>query len=485
MAELVDAPASGAGTRKGVEVRVLFWAPIFCFGPSGTIQKPRFGGVFCCLFQGFRPAKSKGVLWHPTNLMAFLMAFWWDAITPQTGCMTMALSDARIRSLKPSDKPTKHGDAGGLLLVVSPAGSKLWRMVYRFEGKQKQLAFGAWPDVSLADARSSRDAARKLLASGVDPSAKKKEDKVAREKAVTDSFAALADELLSKNEREGKASATLGKKRWLVSLAIDDLGDKPITEISASDILVPLRRVEAQGNYETARRLRAVISQIFRYAIATARAENDPTFGLKGAIIAPKVTHQAAVTEWTSYARLLKSIWVYSGTRETSSALKLMALLYPRPGELRQAEWSEFDLENAVWVIPAERAKMRRPHKKPLPPLAVDILRSQRNHSGNLRLVFPSSTSAERPISENTMNLALRRMGFGKDEATSHGFRATASTLLNESGLWSADAIEAELAHLSGNAVRRAYHRASYWDERTRMAVWWSERIAEIVNDRK
>lgn len=241
--------------------------------------------------------------------------------------------------------------------------------------------------------------------------------------------------------------------------------------------------MEAQGNYETARRIRAVISQVFRYAIATARAENDPTFGLRGAIIAPKVTHQAAVTDWTVFAKLLKSIWVYSGTQETCAALKLMALLYPRPGELRQAEWSEFDLDNAIWIIPAERAKMRRPHKKPLPPLAMKILRAQRNHTGNLRLDFPSSTSTERPISENTMNLALRRMGFSKDDATSHGFRATASTLLNESGLWSADAIEAELAHLSGNAVRRAYHRASYWDERLRMAAWWSKRIAEIVND--
>lgn len=393
----------------------------------------------------------------------------------------MPLNDARIRALKPSAKPTKHGDAGGLLLVVNPTGSKLWRMVYRFEGKQKQLSFGTWPEVSLAEARAARDAARKLLASGIDPSSKKKEEKVARERLVTDSFTALADELLDKNAREGKSVATLGKKRWLISLAISHLGNKQITEISATDILVPLRRVEAQGNYETARRLRAVISQVFRYAIATARAENDPTFGLRGAIIAPKVTHQAAITDWANFTKLLKSIWTYSGTPETCAALKLMALLYPRPGELRQAEWSEFDLENGLWVIPAERAKMRRPHKKPLSPLSVDILQIQRNHTGNLRLVFPSSTSVERPISENTMNQALRRMGFSKDDATSHGFRATASTLLNESGAWNEDAIEAELAHIGSNAVRRAYHRASYWDERVKMAVWWSEQITEII----
>ncbi|WP_306402385.1 tyrosine-type recombinase/integrase [Pseudochrobactrum saccharolyticum] len=399
----------------------------------------------------------------------------------QWGAIAMPLNDARIRALKPSAKPTKHGDAGGLLLVVNPTGSKLWRMVYRFEGKQKQLSFGTWPEVSLAEARAARDAARKLLASEVDPSAKKREDKAARERLITDSFSALAEELLDKNEREGKSAATLNKKRWLISLATSDLGAKQIIEISASDILIPLRRIEAQGNYETARRLRAVISQVFRYAIATARAENDPTFGLRGAIIAPKVTHQAAVTDWNVFAKLLKSIWAYTGTLETCAALKLMALLYPRPGELRQAEWNEFDLENAVWVIPAERAKMRRPHKKPLSPLAVDILRIQHNHTGNLRLVFPSSTSVERPISENTMNQALRRMGFSKDDATSHGFRATASTLLNESGAWNEDAIEAELAHIGSNAVRRAYHRASYWDERVKMTAWWSDRIAEII----
>jgi integrase len=394
----------------------------------------------------------------------------------------MPLNDARIRSLKPSAKPTKHGDGGGLLLVVSPKGSKLWRMVYRFDGKQKQLSFGAWPTVSLAEARGMRDKARKILALGEDPGEKKKEAKAARTRAITDSFKALAEELIEKQVRENKAPATISQKRWYLSLAVDDFGDKEITEISASDVLVPLRRIEANGNYETAKRLRAFIGQVFRYAIATARAENDPTFGLRGAITSPTVTHRAAVTEWDAFEKLLKKIWVYTGTLETCAALKLMAILYPRPGELRQAEWSEFDLQNATWVIPAERAKMRRAHKKPLPPLAVEILTERRNHSGNRRLVFPSSTNIERPISENTLNHALRRMGFSKDEATSHGFRATASTLLNESGDWNADAIEAELAHVSGDAVRRAYHRASYWDERVRMANCWADRIAKVVS---
>lgn len=219
----------------------------------------------------------------------------------------MPLSDARIRSLKPTTGPTKHGDGGGLLLVVTPTGSKLWRMVYRFEGKQKQLSFGAWPDVSLSDARSHRDAARKVLAAGQDPSVQKKEDQKARVRAVLDCFSNLAEEFLSKNEQEGKSTATMAKKRWLVGLALADLGPRPITEISSPDVLVPLRRVEAQGNYETARRLRAVISQVFRFAIANGRAVMDPTFGLKGALIAPRVTHQAAVTDWDGFAKLLKS----------------------------------------------------------------------------------------------------------------------------------------------------------------------------------
>ncbi|WP_425494105.1 tyrosine-type recombinase/integrase [Hoeflea alexandrii] len=320
-----------------------------------------------------------------------------------------------------------------------------------------------------------------MLADDGDPSQKKKQDKIARAYAAANSFEALAEEFLDKNRREGKSEATLNKKRWLISLALKDLQSKPIGEIDAADILVSLRSVEALGNYETARRLRAVISQVFRYGIATARVSNDPTFGLRGAIIAPKVTHRAAVTEWESFTRLIKSIWAYTGSIETRTAMKLMALLYPRPGELRQAEWTEFDLDKATWTIPEERAKMRRVHRKPLPPMAIDILREQQQHTGNLRLVFPSSTSLERPISENTLNQALRRMGFEKHEATSHGFRATASTLLNECGLWNADAIEAELAHVSGNGVRRAYHRGAYWEERIRMAEWWAERIGEVV----
>ena len=330
----------------------------------------------------------------------------------------------------------KRSDGGGLHLLVSPTGGKLWRWAYRFDGKQKTLAFGAYPAVSLADARQKRESAKKLLASGVDPAQQARIDKLNRRAASANTFDAVADEFLAKTEREDKAEATLTKKRWLLGIARADLGARPIAEISAAEILVPLRKVESQGNYETARRLRAVIGQVFRYAIATARADNDPTFGLKGALTAPVVTHRAAVTDRKAFGGLLRAIWGYEGTPETRAALQFMALLYPRPGELRQAEWTEFDLDKGVWTIPAARTKMRREHRKPLPSPAVDILRDLQKLTGNGRLAFPSVQSTLRPLSENTLNAALRRLGFTQSEATAHGFRATASTLLNESGKW-------------------------------------------------
>jgi integrase len=394
----------------------------------------------------------------------------------------MPLSDRQINGLRASEKATKYSDGGGLHLLVAPTGGKLWRMAYRFNDLQKQLAFGSYPTISLAEARAKRDAAKKLLASGIDPAFQAKQDKAARLEASTNTFALIGEEYLAKNEREGKADTTILKKRWLLSLATPDIGDRPINELTASEILVPLRKVEGLGNFETAKRLRAFISQIFRYAIATARAAHDPTYGLKGALVAPKVTHMAAVTDWSRFAGLIRAVWSYTGTVESRAALKLMALTYPRPGELRKAEWSEFDLDNATWTIPAARMKMRREHKKPLSPLAVEILRDLQRHTGNRRLAFPSTQYSDRPLSENTMNVALRRMGIAKEEATSHGFRASASTLLNESGLWNPDSIEAELAHAGADEIRRTYHRALYWEERVKMADWWAGQIETVVH---
>lgn len=394
----------------------------------------------------------------------------------------MPLTDTQIKAFRPAEIPTKRSDGGGLHLLIAPSGGKLWRWSYRFDGKQKSLAFGAYPAVSLSDARQKRDSAKKLLAAGIDPGQQAKRDKASRIAASANTFGAIADEFLAKVEREGKAEATLIKKRWLLGMAKADLAGRPLTEISAAEILLPLRNVEAQGNYETARRLRAAIGQVFRYAIATARAENDPTFGLRGALTSPVVTHRAALVDRKAFGGLLRAVWGYEGMPETRAALQLMALLYPRPGELRQADWDEFDLDGGVWAIPAARMKMRRAHKKPLPTTAVAILRELHKLTGRGRLVFPSVQSALRPMSENTLNSALRRMGFSSAEASAHGFRATASTLLNESGKWQADAIEAELAHVGADEVRRAYHRAAYWDERVKMAEWWAEEVTKLLD---
>lgn len=393
----------------------------------------------------------------------------------------MPLTDTQIRTIKPEIRPVKHSDGGGLHLLVSPSGSKLWRLAYRFGGKQKTLALGVYPYVSLSRARERREEAKAVLATGIDPAQLAKEEKAKKQAVASNTFSAVADELLAKMEREGRADATLAKTRWLMDMAKDALGSRPVAEISAAEILVPLRKVEAKGNLETARRLRALIGQVFRYAIATARTDNDPTFGLRGALTTPKVTHRPAITEAKAFGRLLKAIADYDGAAQTRIALQLMALLYPRPGELRQAEWSEFDLEAGVWSIPATRAKMRREHKKPLPEQAVILLRELRSITGNGRLAFPAHTSMHRPLSENTLNAALRRMGFTKEQASAHGFRASASTLLNESGKWLPDAIEAELGHVESNAVRRAYHRAQYWDERVRMQAWWAEQVFSLI----
>ena len=260
-----------------------------------------------------------------------------------------------------------------------------------------------------------------------------------------------------------------------LSLARPAIGARLIAEITAPEVLGALRGVESRGRHETAKRLRATIGQVFRYAVATGRAEADPTGALRGALTAPVVNHRAAITEPKALGGLLRAIASYEGAPETRTALELLALTFVRPGELRAAEWAEFDLDAAVWSIPSEKMKMKRPHRVPLAPRAVAILRELQAITGRGKFVFPSVRSSARCMSENTINAALRRMGFAKDEMTGHGFRAVASSLLNESGKWNADAIEAQLAHVENDAVRRAYHRADYWSERVAMIAYWAD----------
>lgn len=390
-------------------------------------------------------------------------------------------SDTAFRSLKPAAADYKLSDSGGLHMLITKGGSKLWRFSYRFDGKQKLLALGQYPIVSLADARAKRDAAKKLLTDGVDPSVERKEERRSARLARANTFEAVAKELLEKFEKEGDAETTLKKKRWLLDFAIATLGKRPIAEIKAGEILETLRKIEKRGRHETATRLRSTVGMVFRYAIATDRAERDPTADLRGALITPTVTHRATIVEPNAVGALLRAIDGFDGQTTTRLALKLAPLVFVRPGELRKAEWGEFNLDGAVWQIPAAKMKMRRPHKIPLAPQALAILRELHGHTGKSKYLFPSVRSWRRPMSENTLNAALRRLGYDSSELTIHGLRATASTLLNESGKWHADAVERQLAHQEQNEVRGAYvHAAEFWQERIKMMRWWANHLDEL-----
>lgn len=296
--------------------------------------------------------------------------------------------------------------------------------------------------------------------------------------ARANTFEAVAKELMDKSEAEGDAPKTLEKKQWLLDFANKEFGKRPIAEIKAPEILDALRKIEKRGRHETATRARRTIGAVFRFAIATGRAERDPTADLRGALITPTVTHRATIVEPKAVGALLRAIDGFEGHAVTRYALKLAPLAFVRPGELRQAEWAEFDLVGAEWRIPAKKMKMRRPHRVPLAHQALAILRDLQQITGGSKYLFPSARSWHRPISDNTLNAALRRLGYDKTELTIHGLRSTASTLLNESGKWHADAIERQLAHQEANEIRGAYtHAAEFWQERVRMMRWWADEL--------
>jgi integrase len=387
---------------------------------------------------------------------------------------TMPLSDIKIRNLKPKEKAYKVSDFEGLFVLVKVSGSKSWRFKYRIDGKEKLLVIGDYPAVSLAQARKARDAAKALLADGDDPSEAKQEDKRIRIETRGQTFEKIGAAFLAKQRKEGKSAATLSKTEYHLKLANRDFGRRPITEITAPMILKTLRKVEAKGNYETAHRLRARIGSVFRYAVASGVAETDPTYALRDALIRPTRVHRAAITEPIALGQLMREIDGFEGQATTRIGLKLLAMLAQRPGELRHAKWEEFDLDQGVWSIPAAKMKMRRDHNVPLPDQAVVLLKDLRRMSNNGDYLFPSLRTWTRPMSENTLNAALRRMGYSGEEMTAHGFRASFSTLANESGLWNPDAIERALAHVEKNEVRRAYARGEHWDERVRLADWWA-----------
>lgn len=399
----------------------------------------------------------------------------------------MALTDTAIKAAKHGPKPIKLFDERGLFLLLQPSGGKLWRLKYRILGKEKKLSLGVYPDVTLKEARKRRDEARTSLANGADPASVKLEQTRSAKRNAANTFKAIADEFIDKSAKEGRAAVTIKKTRWLLSLLESDLGNRPITEITPADLLEALQKVEAKGHLETARRMRSFAGRVFRYAVATSRATADPSNLLKGALVAPTVTHHSAILEPKAVGELLRAIDGYQGQPLTCIALKLTPHVFVRPGELRRAEWQEFDLEKAIWTIPAEKMKMRDPHVVPLSLQALELLESAKVISEGQQYVFSSLYPGNRPMSENTINASLRRLGYSGKEMTAHGFRSMASTLLNESGKWSADAIERALAHKDGNATRGAYHRGQHWNERVQMAQWWSDYLdtlrtgAEII----
>jgi integrase len=392
----------------------------------------------------------------------------------------MKLIPADCTRARPKSKAYKLNDGAGLYLYVAPGGGKLWRFDYAFQGKRKTLSIGAFPTVSLDDARERRDGAKRNLANDRDPMAEKKVAKLTARVRERDTFAHVAAELIRKLRREGKAPATIKKRLWLLKSLAADLRSRPIAHITAPEILAVLQKAESRGRLESARRLRAAIGQAMRLAVASGRATTDPTPALRGAIATPKVRHRSAVTDLEGVGKLIDAIDGYDGAI-MRHALLIAAYCFPRPGELRLARWSEVDLRSKIWVIPASRTKMRREHRIPLSPLAAKqfaaLKRITRNNVDGF--CFPGLRPG-RPISENTLNAALRMLGFDGSAHVAHGFRSTASTILNEHSDFSADAIERALGHQEVNAVRRAYHRAEHWEERVEIMNWYSDFLDKL-----
>jgi len=400
--------------------------------------------------------------------------------------MDMELTDARIRAAKPLKKPFKLRDSRGLVLLIKPNGSRLWRLRYEFDGVEKGLSLGIYPEVSLKMARERRDEARKLIADGTDPSAQRKAEKVATGETVElitrEWLASLTrpPETLKNAKRRRRRNGPMDAKtvarmtKRFETFVFPALGSRPIRRITAPELLNVLRRIEARGTHETAHRVRAACSRVFRYAVATGRAERDVAADLIGALVPVESRNFAAITDPAEVAGLLRAIDGYQGELVTQFALKLSPLVFVRPGELRKAEWSQVDFAAALWRIPWSRMKMGEQHLVPLSRQALALLEDLKSITGNGRFLFPSLRSAERPISDNTVNAGLRRLGYSSDEMTGHGFRTMASTLLNELG-WNPDAIERQLAHDERDESRASYNHAQYLDERRRMMQAWGD----------
>lgn len=393
----------------------------------------------------------------------------------------MGLTDTFVRQVKSSTKPAgdKYTDGHGMYLHVKPAG-KYWRFDYSFLGKRKTLALGVYPDVSLVKARARHREARELLADGADPGAAKRDAKNAKRIASNNTFEAVARLWLEKTKSERAATTQEKVENWLAKDLFPAIGSLPISTIRPRDVLVALQKIEARGAIETAHRVKSLCGQVFRFAVAIGLADRDVTADLKGALVSVQTNHFAAITEPQQVAKLLMAIHGYSGHPYAAAALKLAPLVFVRPGELRSAEWAEIDLEAGEWRIPGHKMKMKNDHVVPLAQQAVDILRSVHPMTGHGKYVFPSIRTADRCMSENTINAALRGLGFAKDTMTGHGFRAMARTILDEVLEERVDYIEHQLAHTVKDANGRAYNRTAHLPARRVMMQRWADYLDEL-----
>lgn len=393
----------------------------------------------------------------------------------------MALTDTFVKNVKHSGAPAgdKHTDGHGMHLLVKAAG-KYWRLNYRFLGKQKTLALGVYPEVSLAQARQRRDQARKLLAQGIDPSEAKRAEKVSRKLAADNTFESVARTWLEKSKLNRAESTDAKVKAWLTKDVFPHIGQLPITAITPRDVLDVARKMEKRGAIDSAMRVKQVCGQVFRFAVAEGSAERDVTADLRGALVKQPTQHLAAITDPNKVGELLRAIHGYSGHPATVAALKLAPLLFVRPGELRHAEWSEIDLEAAEWRIPGAKMKMGADHIVPLATQAVEVLTELQRLTGRARYVFPSVRTGARPMSENTINAALRGMGYSSDMHTAHGFRATARTILDEVLGERVDLIEHQLAHAVKDVNGRAYNRTAHLPARKAMMQRWADYLDQL-----
>ena len=389
------------------------------------------------------------------------------------------LSNLLIKNMKPQAKTLRLSDGRGMYFEIAPSGGKWWRFKYRIDGKEKRISLGVYPDVGLAEARDKRDAARKLVAAGIDPAGHRKVEKVALEESTENTFEVIAREWFSMFSKYWVAGHSDKIIRRLELYVFPWIGARPIKAITAPELLAVLRRVESRGANETAHRALQVCGRVFRFAVATGRAERDPSRDLAGALAPTKEKHLASITDPQEVGALLRAIDAYEGSWITRCALRLSPLVFVRPGELRAAQWAEFDFEKAEWRIPAERMKMRVQHVVPLSTQAVVVLRDLQQLTGRFALAFPGVRSRFRPMSEKTITAALRRMRYSGRDMTGHGFRSMASTLLNEQE-WNRDAIERQLAHGERDTVRAAYNYAQHLPERRQMMQAWADFLDQL-----